>query len=129
MQTHESVRRLTNAGISHTDAFALRRIAMTLNRWYKLECGAGSGAIERPFADEKPYFRYETSTGSRSYVIPDREAGAKKRLAAIMKRYPDLRAYIQTDPRGAALYILRPTDMIEGADIDSYYSRGIAVYK
>ena len=36
-----------------------------------------------------------------------------------------LSSYIQGDPRGAALYILRPGDVPEGADVDGYYSRGI----
>lgn len=37
-------------------------------------------------------------------------------------------AYVQTDPRGAALYILRPEDVPEGQDVGSYYTRGICVY-
>jgi hypothetical protein len=37
-------------------------------------------------------------------------------------------AYIQTDPRGAALYIIRPGDVPAGADASAYYSRGICVY-
>jgi hypothetical protein len=45
-----------------------------------------------------------------------------------MERYPDLTAYVQTDPRGAALYVLRPGDVPDGADVSAYYSRGIAVY-
>lgn len=38
-----------------------------------------------------------------------------------------LRAYVQTDPRGAALYILRPGDLLPGKEPASYYSRGICV--
>lgn len=38
-------------------------------------------------------------------------------------------AYVQTDPRGAALYILDRKDIPEGATLDSCYSRGVAVYK
>lgn len=36
--------------------------------------------------------------------------------------------YIQTDPRGAALYIIRPGDVPAGEDVSAYYSRGICVY-
>lgn len=36
--------------------------------------------------------------------------------------------YIQTDPRGAALYILRPGDVPAGESADAYYTRGICVY-
>ncbi len=39
-----------------------------------------------------------------------------------------LSAYVQTDPRGCALYILRPGDVPDGGDPSSYYSRGISVY-
>lgn len=60
---------------------------------------------------------------------PDREAGARKRLAEIMARYPTLTAYVQGDPRGAALYILRPGDVPAGEDVGAYYNRGIAVHK
>ena len=46
-----------------------------------------------------------------------------------MARYPALSAYVQGDPRGAAVYILRPGDVPAGADPDAYYSRGLAVYR
>lgn len=35
---------------------------------------------------------------------------------------------VQTDPRGAALYILRPGDVSDGADVSSCYTRGICIY-
>lgn len=44
-----------------------------------------------------------------------------------MTNYPQLRAYIQGDPRGCALYILRADDIGPGESIDSVYTRGIAV--
>ena len=66
---------------------------------------------------------------TRREKIADRESGALRRLAVIMSRYPTLKSYVQGDPRGASLYILRPVDIREGAEIDSYYSNGIAVYK
>jgi hypothetical protein len=40
-----------------------------------------------------------------------------------------MQAYVQGDPRGASLYIIRQGDVPEGQDVDSYYNRGIAVYK
>ena len=61
--------------------------------------------------------------------VVDRERGAQKRLAKIMARYPGFQAYVQTDPRGCALYILRPGDVPAGSDVSSCYNRGIAVYK
>lgn len=66
---------------------------------------------------------------SRRYKIADREGGALKRLGKIMAKYPALTAYHQTDPRGAALYVIPRADIPEGADIGSCYNRGVAVYK
>lgn len=129
------IKQLLSLGISLDDAYALRRISMTLNRWFELECGSEHGAIERDEKTGIPYWynansRYLQANDLRAYRrVPDREAGAEKRLKAIMARYPTLSAYIQGDCRGASLYILRPGDVPAGADVGSYYSRGIAVYK
>lgn len=132
--THYMLSCLERAGITSEDAFALRRIAMTLHRWHELECGDGndyaSWGIERDETTGKPYMVTHTHTGkSRRASIADRESGALKRLDAIMARYPALTSYVQGDPRGAALYILRPDDIPAGKDVDAYYSRGLAVYK
>jgi len=40
----------------------------------------------------------------------------------------DLTTYIQTDPRGAALYILRPGDIEAGDKVESCYTRGVCVF-
>ena len=86
--------------------------------------------IERDETTGKPYMVTHPHTGkSRRSSIPDRESGALKRLKSIMNRYPGKSAYVQGDPRGASLYILNPGDVPEGKEVDSYYSRGIAVYK
>jgi hypothetical protein len=45
-----------------------------------------------------------------------------------MAKYPGFTEYVQTDPRGASLYILPPGTFKEGMDISSYYSQGIAVF-
>lgn len=134
--TYDMIARLERLGIGREDCFALRRISMTLHRWHELECGNDYGAIERDGnePDSKPYMRRAYWLNGKSveqkWAIPDRETGARKRLAAIMERYKDkgLIAYVQGDPRGAALYILKPGDVPEGAGVDSYYSRGVAVY-
>lgn len=134
----ECVARLIEAGISYDDAVQLRRISMTLHRWHELECGDGndyaSWAIVRGHKangefthddDGAPYIErhIHTENKARYERIADRENGAKRRLARIMKNYPALSAYIQGDPRGASLYILP-----QGIDADNY-NRGIAVYK
>jgi hypothetical protein len=148
---------LMGLGFTRDEAEALRRISMTLHRWHERECGDGYGAIVRgTWNRETGEFDYDTpnggayieqsgTSGRNRYIrIPDRESGAKRRLAAIIKARNGRRAvelkwkdgrpvdqlayYIQTDPRGAALYILRPGDIPEGADVQSYYDRGICVY-
>jgi len=117
---------LRSLGMSPLDAESLRRISMTLHRWHELECGTSNGCVERDESTGKTYWLNAMS--GRRFPTPDRETGAVKRLARIMAKHPTLQAYVQGDPRGAALYVLRPGDVPEGASDDSYYSRGIAVY-
>ena len=126
---HEIMRRINALGfigVEYEDAKALRRISMALHAWHEHEC---NGAIQRDGdrGDRKPFW-HSTYDGRKICPAPDRERGALKRLAAIMARYPSLSAYVQGDPRGCALYVLRPGDVPEGKDADCYYSRGIAVY-
>lgn len=131
-QTYEMLSRLQDIGILPADRLELRRISMTLHRWHELECGTDSGCIERQGeqCSGRPMWTYCTRDGKRhSHPIPDREAGALKRPAKIMARYPSLQSYVQGDPRGASLYILRPGDIPEGRTADCCYSNGIAVYK
>lgn len=139
---------LAACGIEWQDAVQLRRISMTLQRWHELECGDSNnyaswcvtrgtrlpkvnGKENFHHNDEgKPYLERHPYDGMVSYSpIPDRERGAQRRLAKIMAKYPGLTAYVQGDPRGAALYILRPGDVPEGGDVSASYSRGIAVYR
>ncbi len=135
---------LQSLGFTSEEAEQLRRISRTLQHWHELECGTGEGqvsrSVERDEKTEKPYMRvqYPTSSGYNDsrYPIADRETGARKRLAKILARVNvqragkvgPLSAYIQTDPRGAALYIIRPDDVPQGEDVSAYYNRGICVY-
>ena len=114
-------------GVDPADAAALRRISMTLHSWFERECGIYGGCIERDEDTGRPYWL--NSHTMRRHQIRDMESGAMKRLDAIMSRYPELSYYVQGDPRGCALYILRPGDVPEGEDPAGYYSRGIAVCK
>ena len=128
---------LVKLGISFEDARALRRISMTLHRWHELECGDGNnhgswcisrgskvGGVFEYDDNGKPFMEYHSNTQDKaSYsAIADREKGALNRLAAIMKNYPSLSAFVQTDPRGCALYIGHGLT-------DTNYNQGIAVYK
>ena len=125
---------LQSVGFTFDECEKLRRISMTLHRWHELECGNSndwaSWAIERDEQTEIPYMvthHYNRPNPTR-YRVADRENGAKKRLAKILESRPGISAYIQGDPRGAALYILRPGDIPEGKEAASYYNRGICVY-
>ena len=119
-------RRMTEYGIAIEDRQPLRRIAMTLQRWHELECGTERGGIERDERTNKCYW-YDAKTGARSWAA-DRETGALRRLAIIMARYPQYRAYVQGDPRGASLYLVPVTDLAHGEQIDAIYSQGLAIY-
>jgi hypothetical protein len=126
---------LRSLGFTSEEAEQLRRISMTLQRWHERECGDERGCIERDEKTGKPFWLVAASMSR--YLVADREKGAlKRRLAAILKARnernlfagADLNTYIQTDPRGAALYILRPGDVPAGEDAGAYYNRGICVY-
>lgn len=124
-------------GISRDDIEALRRIEMTLRRWSEREC---NGEVEVDVDTGKANAVHVSNvpgTDHQRWPIPNREAGALRRLSAIMARYPHLRAYHQTDPRGCALYVYKADALLsfwsrgcydKPADIDSCYSSvGVAV--
>ena len=123
------MQRLIEAGIEYADAVALRRIAMTLHRWHELECGTEYGYIERDDTTGIPFHYHPNHLPGGPRSIPDREKGALKRLVEIMKRYPSLVAYVQTDPRGLPLYIIRPGDVPAGRTADGFYTYGIGIGK
>ena len=137
---------LVSLGFTIDEAAALRRISMTLRRWHELECGIDAGCIERDDATGKPYLVAQYRDNVRRWPVADRETGALRRLGRIVaarnERQPlrsvvmlpdraapnTVETYIQPDPRGAALYILRPGDVPPGTDPASCYTRGICVY-
>jgi hypothetical protein len=130
--TNEIQRNLERRGIAlpFSEVNTLRRAELTLHRWAELECGDGndygSWAIERDETTGKPYMvrhHYRHGAGKNTVSrtrIPDREAGALKRVAAICKEH-GLHFYHQTDPRGCALYINNEPMP------DFNYNRGVAV--
>lgn len=118
--------RLRALGISYEECDQLRRISLQLRRWFEKECGTDNGCIERDEATNKAYWL--TSMTGRRYPIADKETGAYRRLRAIMDQYPTLTYYVQSDPRGCALYILTQAQVKNGGHtIDAIYTRGIAV--
>ena len=103
--------RMARRGINVTWAQAnvLRRAEIILHRWAELECGdsdsSKSWAIERD-ENEIPHMVIHPHDGSqsRSYRIPDREAGAVRRVARVCKE-AGLHYRTQSDPRGAVLFV------------------------
>lgn len=132
---------LMQLGFTMHEADSLRRISMTLRRWHEKECGIDGGCIER---DDNGRAMWRNSYTGKAYPVRDMETGAKRRLALIVDQCNKARRthmtgdkmtpqeglgyYVQTDPRGAALYIIRPGDIPAGQPVDSCYSRGICVY-
>jgi hypothetical protein len=129
-QTFRMIENLKRLSISETDAYALRRIAMTLHRWSEREC---NGEVERDETTGKTcavFGMYSMSGRITRSKCPDLETGALKRLASIMANYPLLGVYVQGDPRGAPLYIYELERLrVHRTDIDGCYSSiGMAVH-
>ena len=98
-------------GITFDDVCNFRRDSMTLRRWFERECGDSnnfaSWAVERDPETDIPYLvTYPYNGKERRRRIPDREKGARKRIAALCERL-GLKYYIQTDCRGLSLYLSR----------------------
>lgn len=126
-------------GFTWSESFDLSRISRTLRRWAERECGDSNGhaswAIERDETSDKPYMVVHSYNPNHTirYPIPDREKGALRRLSAILnarniRESSPITFYHQADPRGCALYLIRPGDVPAGKDVSSYYTNGVAVY-
>ena len=142
-QRHRTYSALISLGFTFDECEKMRRISLTLRRWFELECGDGNDwadwAIERdedgegrPFLVTHYHPRNGTPARTTKTPVADRETGARKRLAAIIQGRNErasglVSTYIQGDPRGAALYILRPGDIPDGAEPCQYYSRGLCL--
>lgn len=119
----EQIRRLEAVGFSQAEAETLRRISMTLHRWAEREC---NGEVE---VDDDGKAFGVSSWGTNRWPIPNREAGALRRLAKMMQLHAGWDFYHQGDPRGASLYLYRHDDLKPGQSIGSVYnSIGICIY-
>ena len=125
------IKSLAMLGFTMDDTDRLLKIERTLHRWHELECGTGnehgtSFHVEREELTEKPFLvtSWRDRTNRRPY--PDKEKGALKRLAEILEG-KGVTHYQQTDPRGCALYLIRPTDIPAGESVHAFYSRGISI--
>jgi hypothetical protein len=126
---------MTRVGFNTTETETLLKAERTLQRWAEAECGTGTDThtemIERDETTGKPFRRVQFRSAGQwkenCYPVRDMEAAALRRVAAIAEAHPSLSFYHQGDPRGCALYVLRPGDVPAGERADSYYSRGVAV--
>ena len=125
---------MSKMGFSYAETETLRRAQMTLSRWSEAEC---NGEIERNEKTGKPERVSQAWLNGRNdkrhaWPCPDRETGALKRAQAVVdarnaREAEPLRMYHQGDPRGCSLYLVRASDVPDGSDIGSYYSRGFGV--
>jgi len=126
------VNSLALLGFTMDETDRLLKIERTLHRWHELECGSGNDYgttwhVEREETTKKPFMVMYFRGGQKSRrSYPDKEKGALRRLSEILKG-KNVTAYQQGDPRGCALYLVRPGDVPEGESVDSFYSREIAL--
>ena len=114
-------RPLVGLGFRESEVEILRRASNALQRWFEREC---NGEIQRNEETGVPLRyregRYLDPHDPRQFSrIPDRETSARKRIDTIVRAHPKLSYYIQTDPRGASLYILRPGDVPARKSVES----------
>lgn len=123
-------------GFSAEETETLLKAERALHRWHELECGTGddrvSISVERDEESGKPFRRVQYMGAGGKWIdrkesCRDMEKAARKRIASVLDGKAGLSAYVQGDPRGCALYILRAGDVPEGQNADCCYSRGIAV--
>jgi hypothetical protein len=123
-------------GFTADETCALLKAERTLHRWAELECGTGddrvSISVERDEQTGKPFRRvqYMGAGGKwqdRREPCRDMESAALRKIRAMFSGKSTLAFYVQGDPRGCALYVLRHGDVPAGGDVNAYYSRGIPV--
>lgn len=128
IRTARLMQTLNRLGFTIEESLDLFKIERTLHRWHEREC---NGEIDRDEKTGKVYSVFECHRRGpirTRFPIRDMETAALRKLAGIMASKPALLSYVQTDPRGVALYILEPKHIIPGYTIDSCYSNGICVY-
>lgn len=128
IRTARLMQTLNRLGFTIEESLGLFKIERTLHRWHEREC---NGEIDRDEKTNKVYGVFECHRRGHtrtSLPIRDMETAALRKLARIMESKPALLSYVQTDPRGAALYILESKKIKSGCTIDECYSNGICVY-
>lgn len=133
-QRQHQERALATLGITPEDAARLRRISSSLRNSFEFSCCYD----ESQAAQEKRSRREENLEAKARQIVAEAWAEANPqpecrqteilRAASMLPKAPAV--YVQTDPRGCALYVV-PAETIArfpGQPLDSIYSQGIAVY-
>jgi hypothetical protein len=118
---------LMSLGFSSDECDQLRRISLTLSHWAERECNEDIETRDDGSAWLTPRSWRTAEVLGKAYRIPNREAGALRRLGGIMaSRKRTVTYYHQTDPRGAALYIVplsRLRDYLKRTQLDTRLGR------
>ena len=109
-------------GFTRQEVDALLRCERVLQTWAEHEC---NGEIQRDETSQIPYW-YNMHTGNKCGRTADRETGALRRAKTICERH-GCTLYHQGDPRGCVLWVIRPGDVRQGADVGSCYTNGVAI--
>jgi hypothetical protein len=129
LKLFNKVAALNRLGFSNGEALDLFKIERTLHRWHEREC---NGEIDRDETTGKVYGVFECHRRGPTRTrlpIRDLETAAFRKLDLIMTSKPALLSYVQTDPRGVALYILEKSALPPyRCKTDINYSNGLAVY-
>lgn len=126
LRTLRLAQSLAHFNLSPDDIAKLLRIEKKLRRWHELQCGVDAGRVEEVGGEGSGKWEFVNRHGNRS---PIRDAGkqARKALNACTAGNPDLIFYVQTDPRGYALYLLKKSQVETGEDVNAVYNRGVAI--
>jgi hypothetical protein len=126
----EIIQSLTGLGVTDSDIIILQNIAKGLHAWDEAQCGDEFGNCVEIDDDNVCWLTSEPfdHKGPRSRRrIPNTGVRLANRLGNVMKRYPLLVSYHQSDCRGWPLYILRLSDIPAGSSINSVYNRGAGI--
>lgn len=115
---------LEEVGFSFEEIMELRRLSRCFRRFFErlrndVYYSEDDGKYYRMCANSKIVTRY-----------PDLKRRYLKKLRAVFANHPNLTYYIQQDPRGSSLYVIKKTDLEYRLDeMDQIYSTlGIPIY-
>jgi hypothetical protein len=126
LRTLRLAQSLAHFKLSPEEIAKLLRVEKKLRRWHELQCGVEAGHVEEIGGEGSGKWEFVNRHGYRS---PIRDAGkqAEKALNAFTDENSDLFIYVQPDPRGCALYLLKKSQVESGEELSAVYMRGVAI--